>query len=127
MTVLIQLCFIMSKFSQRLFLVLLFVLLHAPLLICQEENCFSKSFGLPFDHPVSRALTWMIDMTPFTLGSVQQAIRVAAITEGVILLTYLFEFFCRCLYLVIKLSITILIARSLYQLSQQDFKGASGF
>lgn len=99
---------------------------HTPLLACEAESCSGKSFRLPFDHPVSQALTWMVEMTPFTLGSVQQAIWVALITEGVILLAYLFEFLCKCFYLVIKVFITILIARLIYQLSQSELKGASG-
>jgi hypothetical protein len=110
----------MSKTSVRLFLVVLLFILHLSLFVCAEDICWNSTFALPFEHPVSKMMNWLMRKAPISLSTLQSMALTLVIGEGVVLLTFFFEMVCKSVGWIVQIAIFILAVRFYFQVSQQD-------
>jgi hypothetical protein len=110
----------MSKFSLKVFAVVVLLIIHGSLLICNEEDCWNSSFALSSDHPFHRAILWIMWRLPMRISTVQRLAQALLVAEGVIALNFFFKFLCSCVLLLFQGFMMSFAIGLVYQISQQD-------
>jgi hypothetical protein len=110
----------MSKLSLRLVCVVLVLFIQSSLLICGGEGCWNEGFALPIGHPTHQMLSWMMELTPFSLSTVQCIAQVLLVVEGVFVVDFCFGTLCNCILFAFQCAIIGLALTICYKILQQN-------
>lgn len=115
----------MSKSTPtRLFLVIVLIVVHGSLFVCDEERCWNSSFALSFEHPAHQILSWTIRQLPLRLSTIQRIAQGLIVAEGVLIVKFFLQALCSCVQLIIQVVIFSIALGLYYQISQQDMNMA---